>query len=229
MFLLRLPYDFNKPSEAFSFFWSKFGSLRTIYLSNLIPSYDLGVSCFLRGFWFVSRYFIFNREAWVSPLPGSQTTPALAPALIGRAGAIQATRFPPPYPPPLSSWSQSRKSWWSAELERNGEYWCHGQGCSVSKTEGCKHLGIKAVVAIIFRQRVTNAYFRQLFLLILLHFSQYSPEIISFQMMVCWHKKNMLISLQNFKVFYIFVLYFQVVLSTIGNSLVASHFYGTRH
>ena len=41
--------------------------------------------------------------------------------------------------------------------------------------------------------------------------------------------KNMLMPLQIFKVFYIFVLYFQVVLSNMWNPLVATHFYGSRH
>ena len=57
---LRILYGFNKPSEAFSLFWSEFGSLHTICLFNLIPSYNLDISCLLQGLWFVSRDMIFN-------------------------------------------------------------------------------------------------------------------------------------------------------------------------
>ena len=58
---------------------------------------------------------------------------------------------------------------------------------------------------------------------ILLHFLQCSPETISFQIMVCSFFLNMVMPLQIFKVFYIFVLSFQVVLSIIEKYLVVNH------
>ena len=72
--------------------------------------------------------------------PWKLPAPVLISALLGRSGAVQVTRIPPSlsplFLPPFLSWSHPRQSWWSAELERNSEYFCHGWGWSVSKTEG---------------------------------------------------------------------------------------------
>ena len=54
-------------------------------------------------------------------------------------------------------------------------------------------------------------------------------KLLVFILWFFFNKNYMLISILIFKVFYIFVLYFQVLLSIIEISLVKTYFYGTGH
>ena len=71
------------------------------------------------------------------------------------------------------------------------------------------HVCVKTVVAIIFIQINNKAHFRQKLMLILLQRSQCLPEINSFHVFFL----NYMLSLLIYKVFYIFVFYFQVLFS----------------
>ena len=90
-------------------------------------------------------------------------------------------------------------------------------------------LCIKTIVAIIFRKgtlgpiavKNANKYF------FIVHNFRLKLLISIYGLL--FKNNYMLMSLQIFKLFYIFVLYFQLLLRIIERSLVATHFFDTRN
>ena len=76
----------------------------------------------------------------------------------------------------------------------------------------------KTAVVIIFKQSNIKPYFCEKCQLILLHFLHIRLKNWVLNYVLLTFKKNYrLITLKHFKLFYIFVLYFQVVLRVVGN------------
>ena len=94
-----------------------------------------------------------------------------------------------------------------------------------------KNMCLKIFVAIRFRQRDINAHWSQInstnfFTL----FTMFAWNVkLSNDGLLILFKNNMLIPLHICKLFFIFVFYFQIVSSNVLNSIVETHFYGSRH
>ena len=91
--------------------------------------------------------------------------------------------------------------------------------------------GSKTAVVIIFKQSNTKHYFCNKMSTNFVTFSPYSPEKLGVELCFIDIPKNnyRLIPLKHFKLLYIFVLYFQVVLRVVGNYIAGKNFYGYRY